>query len=89
VVAVPNARPTAATATRRSASSSLSSSTPARGATGTGAAAGFGIHFAGLIVVLVPFTVVVLLFTGQHQPAMLDFVLGMNRWTLREFPTRR
>lgn len=50
-----------------------------------GVFAGWGPHFGGpgLVGTLAFFAAVVLLFKNRYPRDMFDFVMGMNRWTLR------
>jgi hypothetical protein len=42
-----------------------------------------GLRFGGLVFILVIFSAVVLLFTGQYHKDIFQLVMGMNRWTFR------
>jgi uncharacterized protein DUF4389 len=42
-----------------------------------------GLGLAGLVGLLVLIACIVLLFTGRYLPALFDFVLGLDRWSLR------
>jgi hypothetical protein len=44
---------------------------------------GFGLHFGGLISVLVVIAGFALLFTGKYPAGLFDLVMGANRWVLR------
>jgi hypothetical protein len=41
------------------------------------------VSIPGLLGLLVFFAAVALLFTGRYPPGIYDFVMGMNRWSLR------
>lgn len=44
---------------------------------------GGGARYGGLITILVIINAVILLFTGKFNRDIFDFIMGMNRWTLR------
>ncbi len=44
---------------------------------------GWGPRNSGLILIMVIISAVILLFTGRYNRDLYDFIIGMNRWTLR------
>ena len=46
---------------------------------------GWGLRYGGLVFVLAIFAAVAVLFTGRYPKDIFNFVVGMNRWSIRVY----